>query len=175
MAKTKKSTTTESNVLTMTQDAYDQLKVELEHRINFQRKEIAEEIKSAMDLGDLSENHAYTVAMEKKEMNENRILELEDILAIAKIASGNKSDNFVNIGEPVEIQNVESKTSRVVVLVGTEESKAAKPTEGKISVDSPIGKAIYNALIGDVVEVTLQDRVVKYKVVKFAKATAKAA
>ncbi len=172
MAKTKKTTVAESNALTMTQDAYDELKRELELRINVTRKEIAEEIKAAMDLGDLSENHAYTVAMEKKEMNENRILELEDILAIAKIVAGNKTDNFVNIGEPVEIQNVETKKNRIVVLVGTEESKAANPTEGKISVDSPIGKAIYNSMIGDVVDVSLQDKVVKYKVVKFAKKAA---
>src|SRR5690606_34601375 len=152
------------------QDSYDELKKELDNRINVVRKDIADEIKAAMELGDLSENHAYTVAMDKKEMNENRILELEDILAIAKIVTSNTSDNIVNIGEPVELQNLETKETRVVILVGTEESKTANPLEGKLSIDSPVGKAIHNAMIGDTVDVVLSKGVVKYKILKLKKA-----
>jgi transcription elongation factor GreA len=170
MAKAKKATQTTENVLTMNQDSFDELKKELENRINNVRKDIADEIKAAMELGDLSENHAYTVAMDKKEMNENRILELEDILAIAKIVTSNTSDNVVNIGEPVELQNLETKESRVVILVGTEESKTANPLEGKLSIDSPVGKAIHNAMIGDTVDVVLSKGVVKYKITKAKKA-----
>ncbi len=170
MAKAKKATQTTENVLSMNQGSYDELKKELDNRIAVIRKDIADEIKAAMELGDLSENHAYTVAMDKKEMNENRILELEDILAIAKIVTANTSDNVVNIGEPVELQNLVTKESRVVVLVGTEESKTANPLEGKISIDSPIGKAIFNAMIGDTVDVVLAKGVVKYKISKAKKA-----
>jgi transcription elongation factor GreA len=166
MAKAKKATQTTENVLTMNQDSFDELKRELDNRINNVRKDIADEIKAAMELGDLSENHAYTVAMDKKEMNENRILELEDILAIAKIVTSNTSDNVVNIGEPVELQNLETKESRVVILVGTEESKTANPLEGKLSIDSPVGKAIHNAMIGDTVDVVLSKGVVKYKILR---------
>jgi transcription elongation factor GreA len=170
MAKAKKATQTTENVLTMNQDSFDELKRELDNRINNVRKDIADEIKAAMELGDLSENHAYTVAMDKKEMNENRILELEDILAIAKIVTSNTSDNVVNIGEPVELQNLETKESRVVILVGTEESKTANPLEGKLSIDSPVGKAIHNAMIGDTVDVVLSKGVVKYKILRPKKA-----
>lgn len=170
MAKAKKATQTTENVLSMNQASYDELKKELENRISVIRKDIADEIKAAMELGDLSENHAYTVAMDKKEMNENRILELEDILAIAKIVTANTTDNVVNIGEPVELQNLVTKERRVVVLVGTEESKTANSLEGKISIDSPIGKAIFNAIYGDTVDVVLSKGVVKYKVSKAKKA-----
>jgi transcription elongation factor GreA len=172
MAKAKKATQSNENILSMNQDSYDELKKELENRITNIRKDIADEIKAAMELGDLSENHAYTVAMDKKEMNENRILELEDILAIAKIVTSNASDNVVNIGEPVELFNVDTKEKRVVVLVGTEESKTANSLEGKISIDSPVGKAIHNAMFGDTVEVQLGRGPVKYKIGKPAKKAA---
>jgi len=170
MAKTKKNGKTENAEMKLTQDAFDSLQTELNNRITVLRKEIADEIAAARELGDLSENHAYQVAMEKKEMNENRILEIEDILAIAVIAKENRSDNQVSIGEKVEIQNLENKEKRTVVLVGTEETKAANPLEGKISIDSPIGKALYNAKVGDTVEIVLPNRKMQYKILKLVKA-----
>ncbi|MEP7103751.1 MAG: transcription elongation factor GreA [Candidatus Dojkabacteria bacterium] len=166
MAKTRKNGKIEEKLMTMTQEAYNQLEAELDNRIKVLRKDIADEIAAARELGDLSENHAYSVAMEKKEMNENRILEIEDILAIAKIADENTQDNSISIGEKVEIQNVENKDKRIVVLVGSEETKVANPLEGKISVDSPIGKAIYNAKVGDTVDVVLPNKIIKYKILK---------
>ncbi len=166
MAKTRKNGKIENVEMKLTQDAYNALQSELDHRITVLRKEIADEIAAARELGDLSENHAYQVAMEKKEMNENRILEIEDILAIAVIAKESTSDNNVSIGEKVEIQNLENKQKRTVTLVGTEETKAANPLEGKLSVDSPMGKALYNAKVGDTIEVVLPNKKVLYKVLK---------
>lgn len=174
MARTKKATKQNENQITMTQASFDELTKELNYRKEDLRTEIAEEIAAARDLGDLSENHAYTLAMEKKEMNENRINELESILALVFIVEENSktsSDNFVNVGESVELENVESKQKRVVTLVGSEESRAANPTEGKISTDSPIGKAVFNSKIGDLVEVNLPNgKVIQYKINKFVKA-----
>lgn len=169
MTKTKKSKGANAPVLKMTQDSYDSLLHEMENRKVVLRKEIADEIASARELGDLSENHAYTVAMEKKEMNENRILEIEDILAVVEIVHETTSDNTVNVGDTVEIENISSKDKRVVTLVGSEETKAANPIEGKISVDSPIGRAIYNAKIGDVVDVNLPLGSTSFKITKFSK------
>lgn len=174
MARTKKATKQNENQITMTQASFDELTKELNYRKEDLRTEIAEEIAAARDLGDLSENHAYTVAMEKKEMNENRINELESILALVFIVEENSktsSDNFVNVGESVELENVESKQKRIITLVGSEESRAANPTEGKISTDSPIGKAVFNSKIGDLVEVNLPNgKVIQYKINKFVKA-----
>lgn len=169
MAKTKKNGKTENAEMKLTQDAFNALQTELNNRINVLRKEIADEIAAARELGDLSENHAYQVAMEKKEMNENRILEIEDILAIAVIAKESKSDNLVSIGEKVEIQNLDNKEKRTVVLVGTEETKAANPLEGKLSIDSPIGKALYNAKVGDTVDIILPNRKIAYKILRLVK------
>ncbi len=163
------------NEIKMTQSAYDELVKELDNRQNTLRKEIADEIAVARDLGDLSENHAYQVAMEKKDLNENRISEIEDILKLAKIVEVNKSDDIVSVGETVEISNLETKQSKVITLVGSEETRSANPMEGKISTDSPIGKAVNNARIGEVVEVVLPTRKVSYKIVKFVTKTKKAA
>lgn len=170
MAKAKKNKTNNDNSLKMTQSSYDELVVEMSNRKGTLRKEIADEISAARELGDLSENHAYTVAMEKKEMNENRILEIEDILAIVEIVNETPSDDTVNVGDTVEIQNLSNNTKRVITLVGSEETKAANPLAGKISFDSPIGKAIYNARIGDTVKVVLPMAETDYKILGYAKA-----
>jgi len=172
MARTKKTTKQSENQITMTQSSFDELKKELNYRIEELRPEIAEEISAARELGDLSENHAYTVAMEKKEMNENRINELESIIALVFIVDETtNSDDIVNVGETIEIENIENSQKRNIVLVGSEESKSANPTEGKLSTDSPIGKAVLNAKIGDVVEVRLPSgKVNQYKINKFVKA-----
>lgn len=173
MARTKKTTKQNENQITMTQSSYDELRKELSHRIEELRPEIAEEISAARELGDLSENHAYTVAMEKKEMNENRINELESIIALVYIVDdqATNTDNIVNVGETIEIENVENSQKRNIILVGSEESKSANPTEGKLSTDSPIGKAVLNAKIGDIVEVKLPSgKVNQYKINKFVKA-----
>lgn len=169
MAKTRKAKTSTTVVLKMTQQSYDQLVVELNNRKEVLRKDIADEISAARELGDLSENHAYTVAMEKKEMNENRILEIEDILAVVEIVNESTSNNIVDVGDTVQIQNMDSDEKRIVTLVGSEETKAANPLEGKISVDSPIGKAIYNAQIGQTVEVSLPLKTIQYKIIKYSK------
>ncbi len=173
MARTKKATKQNENQITMTQGSYNELVKELKHRIEVLRPEIAEEISAARELGDLSENHAYTVAMEKKEMNENRINELESITALVFIVDEQttNTDNIVNVGETIEIENVENNVTRNIVLVGSEESKSANPAEGKLSTDSPIGKAVLNAKIGDVVDVKLPSgKVNQYKINKFVKA-----
>lgn len=156
----------EEDQIEMTQDAFDELSKELQYRKDILREEIAKEIAEARELGDLSENHAYSVAMEKKEQNENRITELEDMLKKAKVVTS-AAGNVVRVGKTVEIENLERKEKRIVTLVGSEETQSAEPNEGKISVDSPIGKAILNAKVGDEVEVHLPSKVVKYKIIKF--------
>lgn len=166
---TKKSKN-DTNAPTITLSAFNAFKEELAHRIEVVRIEIATEIAAARELGDLSENHAYTDAMEKKEMNENRIAELESLLAIAKVVEEEKTpNNFVNVGDSVEIQNMDNNEKRVITLVGSSATKASNPSEGMISTDSPIGKALYNSKIGDVVEVQLPTKVITYKITKYKK------
>jgi len=166
--KVKKSINIE-NAIKMTQDAYSELVLELDNRQNKLRKEIAGDIAVARDLGDLSENHAYTVAMEKKELNENRISEIEDVIIKAQIVQENISDQFVGVGENVEIQNVETNQKKIVLIVGSEETRSANPSDGKISSDSPIGKALINSKIGEIIDVVLPTKTIQYKILRFVR------
>ncbi len=175
MAKTKKPTIAPENAIKMTQEAYDELVKELDHRQNTLRKQIADEIAAARELGDLSENHPYTAAMEKKELNENRITDIEDVIIKAVIAEENVSDHFVSVGEQVEIENLETNQKKTVLIVGSEETRSANPLDGKISSDSPIGKAIINAKLGDTVEVVLPTKKINYKILRFVREAKKAA
>lgn len=169
MAKAKKNVIVDENVIRMTRDAYDELVKELDYKQNVLRKEIADEIAAARDLGDLSENHAYTVAMEKKELNENRILEIEDVILKAVIVEENTSDQYVSVGELVEIESIETKAKRTLQIVGSEETRSASPVDGKISSDSPVGKALINSKIGDIIDVILPNKTVQYKILRFVR------
>lgn len=167
MAKAKTVKTEKDDVLIVTQQGYDAMVQELEYRKGTLRAEIAHDISVARDLGDLSENQAYVEAMERKEMNETRIDELEYLISIAQISSASADDNIVTIGHTVEIQRV-GGTKRMVTLVGKSETQQANPIDGKISIDSPIGKALNMSKVGDTVSVELPAGQVKYKVLKIA-------
>ncbi len=163
-AKNKKLNQQEVDILVVTQQGYEDMLQELNNRKEKVRLEIAEEISVARDLGDLSENQAYSDAMERKEMNDKRIDELEYLLSIAKVSEIEREENVVTIGHKVEIRK-RGGDKKVVMLVGKEESMEADPQAGKISVDSPVGKALNLAKVGDIVTVTLVNGdVVEYEV-----------
>lgn len=162
----RKSTKQEEEIIQMTQQAYDELVKELEERKTTEREEIAKEIAEARELGDLSENQPYTVAMERKDMNENRISDLESLIKNVQIVKASSSTSMVTIGSTAVITNLKTKKDRTVILTGSEETEAADPREGKISKDSPIGRAILNAKKGDIVHVDLPVGQVEYKITK---------
>lgn len=168
MAKKKATKTQEPEIMIVTQEGYDDMVRELTHRKEVLRPEIAKEISVARDLGDLSENQAYTDAMEKKEMNENRIDKLEYLLSIAQVGTTNANDDIVRIGTTVEIEKVGAGAAgkRIITIVGKEETQEADSQAGKISVDSPVGKAVNAARIGDTVVVMLPQSEVKYKILR---------
>jgi transcription elongation factor GreA len=162
-------TGTKTMVMEMSQAAYDELVAELNHRKTVERDLIAKEIAEARALGDLRENHAYTVAMERRENNENRINDLEDLIKHTIIVKDSASSKVVTIGRSVEIKNIDTNKSKVVSLVGSEQAEAADPREGKISIDSPIGVALNKAKIGDKVSINTPTGDVEYLIVKFVK------
>ncbi|MDQ6984733.1 MAG: transcription elongation factor GreA [Candidatus Dojkabacteria bacterium] len=159
----------DNETIELTQEAHDELSAELEERKTVTRPKIAEEIKEARELGDLSENHAYTTAMERKDLNEDRITDLERMLKNTKVVTTSASTKVVMIGHSIEIENTANNRKKVVRLVGGEETLSADSREGKISTDSPIGRAIFKSKIGDVVKVDLGEREIEYKIVKFVK------
>ena len=123
-----------------------ELEKELEE-LKARRPELAEKIATARSYGDLSENEDYSAARGEQKVVEGRILEIQDILLHAKIIKGGKKQK-VDMGSVVTLET-SGKTS-TYTLVGAVE---ANPLEGKISNESPIGKAIFGKKVGE--EVTL--------------------
>lgn len=135
-----------SNIVNITADGRKKLEAELKDLIS-RRPEIAEKIATARSFGDLSENEDYSAARGEQKVLEGRILEIQDILLRAKIIKKNTKSK-IDIGSVVTLES-DGKTN-TYALVGAVE---ANPLEGKISNESPIGKAILGKKVGD--EVTL--------------------
>lgn len=130
----------------LTKEGIDELKSELEELTN-QRGPIAERIKTAREFGDLSENAEYSAARQEQERVESRIAEIEHILLNVELITKPKGDSKVQLGSTVTLKDGETKTFQVV---GTVE---ADPMNGKISDESPIGKALMGKKVGDEVEI----------------------
>lgn len=144
-----------------TQAGLDELLQELEERKTKTRDKIADEIARARDQGDLSENAAYSAAMESKQFNETRIIELEEIIAKAVVKKVNTSDKKAGIGEKVNVIRLNDNREMEFILVGENE---ADPSIHKISIKSPIGKALLGKKVGDVVEVLLPTGKIEFKI-----------
>lgn len=144
----------------LTKEGVEELKTELEEMIA-QRGPIAERIKTAREFGDLSENAEYTAARQEQERVESRIAEIEHILQNGEIIKKPKGDHKVQLGSKVTLKDGGNKTKEFQV-VGTVE---ADPLNGKISDESPIGKALLNQKVGDAVEIATPAETATYKIV----------
>ena len=134
----------------LTKEGKDKLQIELEDLEGPQRLEIAARLKSAIEMGDLSENADYHKAKEDQGFLEGKILEIKYTLDFAIIVEENgHGRDIVRVGCNVTVQE-EDFPPETYYLVG---SREADPTENKISHVSPIGKALIDKEIGDIVEV----------------------
>lgn len=146
----------------LTQDGIDELSTELDQLIA-ERPEITERIRTARELGDLSENAEYASARAEQERAEARIAEIEHILKNVDVISAPKGGGKVHLGSTVTLKgNGKEKHFQVV---GTVE---ADPLSGKISDESPIGKALLGKKVGDEVEIVTPAETATYKVTKIA-------
>ncbi len=137
----------------ITKQGLEDLRKELEFLKSEKRYEIAERISQAKELGDLSENAEYSEAKEAQAFNEGRILELETILKNAVIIEEDAgSDGVVGVGSRVVIKEESGEKTREYHIVGSHE---ADPSQGRISNESPIGKALIGRKIGDMVDISL--------------------
>ena len=129
------------------------------------RKEVAEKIKEAREQGDLSENAEYDAAKDEQRDIELRIEEIEKILKNAEVVVEDEVDEGkINVGCQVKVLDMEYDEEMDFQLVGSTE---ANSLQGKISNESPVGKALIGAKQGDVVDVELADgEVMQYKVLK---------
>lgn len=121
------------------------------------RKEIADRIEAAKSLGDLSENAEYQEAKDAQSQNESRIVELDEILREAVLISEDHRTDIVDIGSTVEVVSPQGAVS--YTIVGSEESD---PTTGKISNESPLGKAFLGKKKGETVEVKTPSGVLEF-------------
>jgi transcription elongation factor GreA len=146
----------------ITKKGYDALKAELDRLKKVERPKVIEAIAEARAHGDLSENAEYHAAKERQGFIEARIKELESKLADARvIETANRTSETVVFGATVELVEMESKQKKQYMLVGQDE---ADLKNGKISVQSPVGRALIGKRVGDQVEVTTPARVVGYEV-----------
>ena len=126
------------------------------------RREVAQKIKEAREQGDLSENAEYDAAKDEQRDIEARIEELEKILKNAEVVDEDEVDlERINIGCRVKILDVEYNEELEYKIVGSTEANSLK---GKISNESPVGKALIGKKVGDLVSVETQVGVIQYKV-----------
>ena len=140
----------------------EQLKTELKHKIEVDRPALAARLKSAREMGDLSENADYHNAKEEQGFLEGRIQEIEAILRTAVIIE-NKQSDVVIVGSHVTVQEEGTDDPETYHVVG---AKEADPRKGRISNESPIGSALLDHKVGDLVEAATPGGKIKFKILK---------
>ena len=145
-----------------TEEGLQKLKDELHHLRTFERKAATQAIVEARDKGDLSENAEYDAAREAQALLELRIAKLEDVIANARIVDESKIDlSKVSILTTVKIKNLNNGAAMKYTLVAENEADLKL---GKISVDSPIGKALLGKKVGEKVDVQVPAGKVTFEV-----------
>jgi transcription elongation factor GreA len=144
----------------LTKAGVTELEAELKNLVS-QRAAVTDRIKTARELGDLAENSEYQSARQEQDKNEARIAEIEHILQNVELIKAPKSAGKVVLGSSVKLGN-DGKTKEFQV-VGTVE---ADPLNGKISDESPIGKALLGKKVGEEVEIKTPAETATYKIVE---------
>ncbi len=148
----------------LTYEGLRKLEDELQDLKVVKRKEVAQKIKEAREQGDLSENAEYDAAKDEQRDIEARIEELEKILKNAEVVDEEEVDlDKINVGCKVKILDIEFNEELEYKVVGSTE---ANSLTGKISNESPVGRAIIGAKIGDVVTVETPAGELQYKILE---------
>ena len=143
------------------------LEDELENLKVVKRREIAQKIKEAREQGDLSENAEYDEAKNEQGKLYSRIAEVENILANYVVIEEHETDpNSVRLGSKVKVLDLEFEEEESYQVVGSQE---ADPMNGRISEDSPFGKALLGNAVGDEVQVEAPAGVLRYRILEIQK------
>lgn len=145
----------------VTKEGLEKMKKELDELRSTKRAEIAQRLKAAIAMGDLSENSEYDEAKNAQAFLEGRILQLEQQIRTAQVIE-KAAKGRVDVGSTVLIEDMEEHLQEKVTIVGSTESN---PFEGRISNESPVGRALMGAKAGDIVEAKAPNGVLKYKVI----------
>ncbi len=150
----------------MTVAGYAALEAELKRRQQEERPRIIQAIAEARSHGDLSENAEYHAAKESQSLNEGRIAELEDKIARAEVIDVSKlSGSTVKFGATVTLMDEDTEEEKAYQIVGESE---ADVKSGKVSVTSPVARALIGKKVGDTVEVNTPGGGKSYEVLKIA-------
>lgn len=146
----------------LTQEGIDKLQAELEELKGPRRTDLAKRLRSAVQMGDLSENADYHKAKEDQGFLEGRIQEIEYLLRNSVVIEKNAGTGTIGIGNHVTIQE-DDMPEETYHVVGPKE---ADPRNGKISYESPIGRALVDHRVGDTVEVETPAGKLKVKILE---------
>ena len=153
-----------ANRVMLTEDGYKKLVEKLNYLKSVKRIEIAERLKAAIALGDLSENSEYDDAKNEQAFLEGEIAELEQKIRNSDIIKNDGTNkDIVQMGNTVVIKDLEFSDEDTFTIVGSTE---ADPDENKISNESPVGAAIIGQQVGSTVEVNAPAGVLKYQIVE---------
>ncbi|MDD7910247.1 MULTISPECIES: transcription elongation factor GreA [Pseudovibrio] len=148
----------------MTADGYAMLSDELKNRTTVERPRIIAAISEARAHGDLSENAEYHAAKEQQSLNEGRISELEDKLGRAEVIDLTKlSGETIKFGATVTLEDEDTEEEKKYMIVGDVEADVKK---NRISISSPIARALIGKSVGDSVEVTAPGGARSYEILK---------
>ena len=150
----------------LTEKGLQELKEEIKHLESIKRKEIQEEIKKALEYGDLSENAEYQIASEHQRMNEIKIIRLKQRLSKVKIVEEKSSSEGICIGSTVKLKDIISGKLIEYIFVPDDRIDF---TKNKISMNSPLGSAFRGRHEGEQVEVEVPVGIMKYKILKILK------
>lgn len=152
-----------SKIIYLTEEGMKKLRSELDHLRSVERPSISAQIAEARDKGDLSENAEYDAAKEAQGLLEMRIAKLEATFSAARILDQSKLDTKnVQILNRVKLKNLTTGKDVEYTLVSENE---ANLKEGKLSISTPIAKALLNKKRGDVVDVTVPVGIIKFEIV----------
>ncbi|CFX11325.1 Transcription elongation factor GreA/GreB [Syntrophomonas zehnderi OL-4] len=157
----------EEREIVLTKEGLAKLENELELLKSSRREEVAERIKQAIAFGDITENSEYEDAKNEQAFIEGRILTLEKTLKNARLMTDDEiRTDVVSLGAKVTLKEVKSGREVNVTLVSSVESKLK---DGKISDESPVGKAVMGQRVGAQVKVEAPAGIIKYKIIKVEK------
>ena len=153
--------------IVLTASGLKKIEEELEHLRTVHRPEIADRIRDSKQFGELSENSEYDDAKTEQAFVEGRILELKRILLNALVVEDDEiHTDIVGIGSKVKVRDMETNDEWVYTIVGSVEADAG---ENRISNESPVGEALMDQKVGDIIEVDIPEGKAKYKIVKITK------
>ncbi len=145
----------------ITQKGFDDLKIEHQDLVKNKKPKAIDRLGKARSMGDLSENSEYTAAKEELAFVEGRVQEIEGIINNAEVVENNDNSNQVQIGSSVTVET--NGKQEVFQIVGEFE---ADPMNKKLSQNSPIGQALINKKVGDLVEVNIPAGKISYKIIE---------